>query len=1327
MRTNLSASDALLHNIAFSDQQGERTFYFYGRNSETAELSSLYRRSAAVEQEFDLHPSSIQVNTDTLDAFCAEHNVQQIDFLKIDVEGAELDVLQGAVGLLQTNKIRLIQFESGDTLFDAGTSLREVLTLLSKHGYALFRILPQGLAHIAEWRTALENGRFANYLAASEAAVNGHAVMQIPEETPTSPPKKGPVTTVSSADKLVGIIFSKDRAMQLEATLRSFAMHCTDQSVADLKVLYAASSPLHAQQYLELESDYAHVDFVREKSFKEDLLTLMQPARWVLFLCDDDFFVRNFDLTTALQSLERSPHALGFSLRLGENTTYEYMSDQMQTLPEFEHVAEDILRYPWTEAELDFGYPLELGSSVYRVYDLFLLLNMINFQHPNTLEALLDANKNYFQLERNLLLCYTHSAAFSYPINVVQNVIDNRRGDKSEYSVEALAGLFADGYRIDVEAFSGFVPDAVHQEVELAFWKRKEAADLPAPQRSAELQRAEAPCISSTISIVILTYNRSAYLGQAIESALNQTYPADEILIIDDGSTDDTERVVERFEAARIRYIKKPKNEGSIAKSRNLAIREVQGDYILWLDDDDILLEDTLKKYVELLRADPDLNLIYGILRYFDDATGETRHLFSAPDWSKQRNILLSSLLGGCVIPNPASLVRKSLLVECCGYDEEFLHAEDYEFWTRAARYLRPKKLEEVVIHYRVHGNNGTSTIQTDISYDSKIARNVFHRFPLPEVFPDLDWEHASRARASAHITIAKNLFRLSDYYNARKYLEAIPEDQLAAEPLELLLKCLLCLEEVDDLSARLDNLEDSAHIDPEFLTSFRQLTAAYQLAIRVIEKQLEAKNIQNARTLIQEFVEEYGQTAATMLLQGKLYAAQGNEAAAFNLYKRAICSNPAQVDLVEYVEAATTVEQRDEIQRIRARLLDKDLSVAFIRPVAEETPEITLGTLQRFTSALGDPSNWPTPDVAAIEAALVGSEYLILLSPDIIVTKDWLDILVAVADTDFNIAAVGPTSNLAPGAQQIDSSYDDIYEGLQAFADQCSREHATVWEEVPFLGSFCLLLKSQALRQVGGFNTELPLAEAIWDAFNRLRESDFRLVCARGVHVHHYELTEDEGAHFDEMAIAEQVFTEQLERGNAALERADLEAALNEFEALTHDLPDLALAHAALGQTHLARSEFDRAATAFRRAVELTPKDGALRNQLGIALFQDGKSLEAESIFWEASALAPQSVDALLNLVELYRAGDNFSAAASCVKSAIELAPGDPDVLASFGALSVELGDEEAAKIALIHLREQDPEHAAVSDLMHAIAMPATNGSSQVNGHDRKAQTKDG
>ncbi len=399
LQTNLRPSGASLHNFALSDQQGERTFYYYDKTSEIAELSTFYRRHPTTEQELDMRPAPIQVITETLDGFCAEHSVQQIDFLKIAVEGAELDVLQGAFGLLQAQRIRLIQFETGDTFFEAGISLQKVLALLSAHGYAVFRVLPQGLAHIAEWRPALENGRFANYLAASKEAADGHAVMQLSEETPPPLPKKEPVATVPSPDKLVGIIFSKDRAMQLEATLRSFALHCTDPSVADLKVLYAASSPLHAQQYLELESEYAHVDFVREKSFKEDLLALLQPARWVLFLCDDDFFVRDFDLTTALQSLERAPHALGFSLRLGKNTAYEYMSDQMQTLPNFEHFGDDILSYPWTEAELDFGYPLELGSSVYRVYDLFLLLKIINFQHPNTLEALLDANKNYFRLD----------------------------------------------------------------------------------------------------------------------------------------------------------------------------------------------------------------------------------------------------------------------------------------------------------------------------------------------------------------------------------------------------------------------------------------------------------------------------------------------------------------------------------------------------------------------------------------------------------------------------------------------------------------------------------------------------------------------------------------------------------------------------------------------------------------------------------------------------------------------------------------------------------------------------------------------------------------
>jgi len=152
----------------------------------------------------------------------------------------------------------------------------------------------------------------------------------------------------------------------------------------------------------------------------------------------------------------------------------------------------------------------------------------------------------------------------------------------------------------------------------------------------------------------------------------------------------------------------------------------------------------------------------------------------------------------------------------------------------------------------------------------------------------------------------------------------------------------------------------------------------------------------------------------------------------------------------------------------------------------------------------------------AALRVALASdSEYVVLLSADVVVTKNWLDQLCAVAKSDPLIAAVGPTSNAAPPTQRIKQRYQSLKAELQKFASQRARQYGQQWSEVPYLGGFCLLLKCQPVQQVGGLEDRLPIADALWDLFARLRVNGFKLACASGVYVHHARLTTAEGADY--------------------------------------------------------------------------------------------------------------------------------------------------------------------------------------------------------------------
>jgi len=273
----------------------------------------------------------------------------------------------------------------------------------------------------------------------------------------------------STQISMTGLIFSKDRAMQLRAVIESLLLHCRDHQRVKLQVLYKVSNQLHRRQYDKLKAEFCDVCFIEEANFKEQVLSVVSEFEYVLFLVDDNLFVRDFFLGDAVKALRSNGDALGFSLRLGVNTAYCYAHDIDQNVPAFCQAADEILKYDWTHAEYDFGYPLDLSSSIYRTAEVVQLLRQVKFSNPNTLEGAMAVNAHLYRQARNSLLCFEQSVTFCAPVNIVQTAWDNRVGGNLNYSVDRLAQMFEKSGRIDVERYSGFVPHSCHQEVELYF------------------------------------------------------------------------------------------------------------------------------------------------------------------------------------------------------------------------------------------------------------------------------------------------------------------------------------------------------------------------------------------------------------------------------------------------------------------------------------------------------------------------------------------------------------------------------------------------------------------------------------------------------------------------------------------------------------------------------------------------------------------------------------------------------------------------------------------------------------------------------------------
>ncbi len=159
---NLKQGNIFLNNIALSKDEKIQEYFFYPQDSG---LSTMYRRKS-VEQQLNLNtPTRLSLATTTLDQYCQQRNIHHLHFLKIDVEGAELDVLLGASRLLKSGSIDIVQFEYGGTYQDAGTTLRQVYELLEEYNYFIFKIEPDDLEFMPIFSLDYEDYQYSNFLA----------------------------------------------------------------------------------------------------------------------------------------------------------------------------------------------------------------------------------------------------------------------------------------------------------------------------------------------------------------------------------------------------------------------------------------------------------------------------------------------------------------------------------------------------------------------------------------------------------------------------------------------------------------------------------------------------------------------------------------------------------------------------------------------------------------------------------------------------------------------------------------------------------------------------------------------------------------------------------------------------------------------------------------------------------------------------------------------------------------------------------------------------------------------------------------------------------
>ena len=282
--------------------------------------------------------------------------------------------------------------------------------------------------------------------------------------------------------------------------------------------------------------------------------------------------------------------------------------------------------------------------------------------------------------------------------------------------------------------------------------------------------------MNDLVSVIIPTYNRSCFVTQAIDSVLCQTYPDIELIVVNDGSTDDTEEKLQPY-MGKITYI--AKENGGISSAVNAGLRVANGEYISRLDDDDLFMPEKTERQLRVFAENPDVGLV--ACDYFiADEVGRPTSLRKIPDFSRYGPFLSILLRELMMFPSVVTIRREA-------YDQVGLYrdvfAEDLDMHLRVTRYWDVDVVNRPLVKYRRHFGNITSTTSEDKKTGdiSRLTRDMLDDTSLAELFPGVDFMSDPYRESCAYTAKGTLYLRYSIFDSAEtnliKALELCPDN----------------------------------------------------------------------------------------------------------------------------------------------------------------------------------------------------------------------------------------------------------------------------------------------------------------------------------------------------------------------------------------------------------------------------------------------------------------------------------------------------------------------------------------------------------------------
>ncbi|MGY1643908.1 glycosyltransferase family 2 protein [Geodermatophilus sp. SYSU D00703] len=248
------------------------------------------------------------------------------------------------------------------------------------------------------------------------------------------------------------------------------------------------------------------------------------------------------------------------------------------------------------------------------------------------------------------------------------------------------------------------------------------------------------------VSVIIPCYNQARFLGDALASVAAQTQPAAEVIVVDDGSTDNTAEVAKR--SPGVQFIRK--GHAGSAAARNTGLRNATGDYLVFLDADDRLLPCALEVGLESLMARPEHAFVFGEWRLI----GSDGSALETPERPRSIDLPYRAFLRMCFISTPGAVMYRRRVVDALGgLDEGVSPSEDYDLYLRITRTWPIYGHGRLVAEYRRHGSNVTLNRGLILRSESRVVRR--------------QWTHVKHDQ-DLHDAYREGLRRVRDYHGGK-------------------------------------------------------------------------------------------------------------------------------------------------------------------------------------------------------------------------------------------------------------------------------------------------------------------------------------------------------------------------------------------------------------------------------------------------------------------------------------------------------------------------------------------------------------------------------